>query len=104
MNALLGGISAIVRTTVLIQKEVTGAIKLCHVSGQNTLIQYLAPVLTLIFATNEDGGSENQSIPVEDLPPLSDRPCSSIDGTQTIPRETEQLISTLNSKSGTTKT
>ena len=68
---------AYLRTTVLIQKEVTGVIKLHHVSGQYSL--FLAPSLHFV-TINEDGGSENQSIPVEQL--LSDRPRSSIDETQ----------------------
>lgn len=87
MNALPGYMPAVMRVTALILKGVTGVIKQCHVSDQDTPINISASVLTFCNKIDKDGGSENIS--------LLDRPCDGI-----IPRETEQLITTLSTTSG----
>lgn len=87
MSALLGGISAIVTVTVLMQKEVTGVIKQHHVSDYDILMSIC------VYTINEDGESENQSISVEGL---SSGPCGGIRTTI----ETEQIITTISTISG----
>ena len=75
--------SAVVRATVLIQKEVTGIIELYH---EDTLITIL---FTFCNEGDEDGGAENPSILQEDN-------STSCDGTPSgISTETEQLTTTI---------
>ena len=79
--------SAVVRATVLIQKEVTGVIELYHEHILITMILF-----TFCNKVDEDGGSENPSILQEDLSDNSTSCDGTPSGTST---EMEQLTTTI---------